>query len=60
MNRTEHKAFDRLIKDAAHKSVLHLSDVSFELTQNIFLELCKAVRTELDTTIQRLEDQQNK
>ena len=24
-------------KDAAHKSVLHLSDVSFELTQNIFL-----------------------
>ena len=36
MNRTEHKAFDRLIKDAAHKSVLHLSDVSFELTQNIF------------------------
>ena len=56
MNRTEHKAFDRLIKDAAHKSVLHLSDVSFELTQNIFLELCKAVRAELDTTIQRLED----
>lgn len=40
---------DRLIKDA-----------SFDLTQKIFLELCKAVRTELDTTIQRLEDQQNK
>lgn len=47
-------------KDAAHKSVLHLSDVSFELTQNIFLELCKAVRTELNTTIQRLEDHQSK
>ena len=60
MNRTKHKAFDRLIKDAAHKSVLHLSDVSFELTQNIFLELCKAVRAELDATIQRLEDIQSK
>ena len=47
-------------KDAAHKSVLHLSDVSFDMTENIFLELCKEVRTELDTTIQRLEDHQSK
>ena len=37
MNKTEQKAFDRLIKEAAHKSVLHLSDVSFELTQSVFL-----------------------
>ena len=59
MNKTEQKAFDRLIKEAAHKSVLHLSDVSFELTQSVFLELCKAVRTELDATIQRLENFQN-
>lgn len=59
MNKTEQKAFDRLIKDAAHKSVLHLSDVSFDLTQSVFLELCKAVRCELDDTIQRLEKLQN-
>lgn len=55
MNKNEQKAFDRLIKEAAHKSVLHLSDVSFDLTQSVFLELCKAVRNELDTTIQRIE-----
>lgn len=60
MNKTEQKAFDRLIKEAAHKSVLHLSDISFDLTQSVFLELCKAVRSELDSTIQRLEDYQNK
>lgn len=59
MNKTEQKAFDRLIKDAAHKSVLHLSDISFDLTQSVFLELCKAVRSELDQTIQRLENFQN-
>lgn len=59
MNKTEQKAFDRLIKEAAHKSVLHLSDVSFDLTQKVFLELCKAVRNELDATIQRLENFQN-
>ena len=59
MNKTEHKAFDKLIKEAAHKSVLRLSDVSFDLTQSVFLELCKAVRTELDATIQRLENLQN-
>lgn len=59
MNKTEQKAFERLIKEAAHKSVLHLSDVSFDLTQNVFLELCKAVRSELDQTIQRLEKLQN-
>lgn len=60
MNKTEQKAFDRLIKDAAHKSVLHLSDASFDLTNSVFLELCKAVRSELDDTTQRLEDYQNK
>lgn len=60
MNKTEQKAFDRLIKETAHKSVLHLSDISFDLTQSVFLELCKAVRSELDSTIQRLEDYQNK
>lgn len=60
MNKTEHKAFDKLIKDAAHESVLHLSDVSFDLTQSVFLELCKAVRSELDTTIKRLEDRQRR
>lgn len=59
MNKTEQKAFERLIKEAAHKSVLHLSDVSFDLTQSVFLELCKAVRSELDQTIQRLEKLQN-
>lgn len=59
MNKTEQKAFDRLIKDAAHKSVLHLSDISFDLTQSVFLELCRAVRSELDATIQRLENFQN-
>lgn len=59
MNKTEQKAFDRLIKDAAHKSVLHLSDLSFDLTQSVFLELCRAVRSELDATIQRLENFQN-
>lgn len=59
MNKTEQKAFDRLIKDAAHKSVLHLSDLSFDLTQSVFLELCRAVRSELDQTIQRLENFQN-
>lgn len=59
MNKNEQKAFDRLIKEAAHKSVLHLSDVSFDLTQSVFLELCKAVRRELDQTIQRLENFQN-
>lgn len=59
MNKTEHKAFDKLIKEAAHKSVLRLSDVSFDLTQSVFLELCKAVRSELDQTIQRLENLQN-
>lgn len=58
MNKTEQKAFDKLIKEAAHKSVLHLSDVSFDLTQSVFLELCKAVRSELDTTIQRMENYQ--
>lgn len=58
MNKTEQKAFDKLIKEAAHKSVLHLSDVSFDLTQRVFLELCKAVRSELDTTIQRMENYQ--
>lgn len=31
MNKTEQKAFERLIKEAAHKSVLRLSDVSFDL-----------------------------
>lgn len=56
MNKTEQKAFDKLIKEAAHKSVLHLSDVSFDLTQSVFLELCKAVRSELDTTIQRMKN----
>lgn len=60
MNKTEQKAFDKLIKDAAHKSVLHFSDVSFDLTQSVFLELCKAVRSELDTTIKRLEDRQRR
>lgn len=55
MNKTEQKAFDRLIKEAAHKSVLHLSDISFDLTQSVFLELCKAVRSELDATIARIE-----
>ena len=59
MNKTEQKAFDKLIKEAAHKSVLHLSDVSFDLTQSVFLELCKTVRNELDATIQRLENFQN-
>lgn len=58
MNKTKQKAFDKLIKEAAHKSVLHLSDVSFDLTQRVFLELCKAVRSELDTTIQRMENYQ--
>lgn len=46
--------------EVAHKSVLHLSDISFDLTQSVFLELCKAVRSELDSTIQRLEVYQNK
>lgn len=59
MNKTEQKAFNRLIKETAHKSVLHLSDISFDLTQNVFLELCKAVRCELNQTIQRLENLQN-
>lgn len=58
MNKTEQKAFDKLIKDAAHKSVLHLSDVSFDITNRVFLELCKAVRSELDSTILRLENYQ--
>ena len=56
MNKTEQKAFDRLIKEVAHKSVLHLSDVSFDLTNSVFLELCKAVRSELDHTIARMEE----
>lgn len=55
MNKTEQKAFDRLIREAAHKSVLQLSDISFDLTQSVFLELCKAVRSELDATIARIE-----
>ena len=57
MNKTEQKAFDRLIKDAAHKSVSHLSDVSFAITRDIFLELCKAVRSELDERIKSIESQ---
>lgn len=60
MNKNEQKAFDRLINEAAHKSVLHLSDVSFDLTHSVFLELCKAVRNELDDTIRRLEEPQKK
>lgn len=55
MNKTEQKAFNRIIREQAHKSVIELSDVSFAITQDIFLELCKAVRSELDERIKCIE-----
>lgn len=56
MNKTEQKAFDRLIKEAAHKNVVDLSKISFDITQNVFLELCKAVRDEINNTIENIEN----
>ena len=56
MNKTEQKVFSRIICEQAHKSVIELSDVSFALTQDIFLELCKATRDKLDNMIQNLEN----
>lgn len=56
MNKTELKAFERLIKEAAHKNVVNLSHISFDITQDVFLELCKAVRDEIYNTIENIEN----
>lgn len=56
MNKTELKAFDKLVDNAASKCVSNLQKASFDITHGVFLALCKATRDKLDNMIQNLEN----
>lgn len=56
MNKSELKAFDKLIDNAASKCVNNLQTASFDITHGVFLALCKATRDKLDNMIHNLEN----